>query len=203
MNMLHEDILSFLDAKYISLQKFVIIPARISDRLNEIIHVRNVNYNEKFTMQYPEINYEKDLTYAELLTLIQRSDCNIITDLEYNKEFIEEINTKHNYIVEDDINDICEHIKKITQNILNNEPFGIDISQLRKAGSLCKANIKSGGPVSFGFIYDVISNAVIKRHNTNAISWLYVFSACSNIITQNNRNGANIGLLHYYIKYMK
>ena len=31
---------------------------------------------------------------------------------------------------------------------------------------------------------------------SNAISWLYVFSACSNIITQTNRNGANIGLLH-------
>ena len=185
----HPDILSFIDAKYDSFKKVIIVPDNLLENPTGLMKVRKINYDAKFSMKYPEILSENMIRSADLLELIYKSDCTVRAESTVYE-------SSHYYRVHDDLDDITDVLRKVAKRASDREDFAIDLSSLRKAGSICKADVKSGGPVSFAFIYDVVINAINKINRTNAISWLYVFSACSNIITQTNRNGANIGLLH-------
>ena len=189
----HPDIASFIDADYRSFKKVIIVPDELIENLtgdhNRTFTIRKVNYDHKFSMQYPEILMENTVTVSELLTLIRKSNCTIRKESSIYE-------SSHYYRVHDTLDSIVEVLRNVAKRTQNGEDYAIDLTRLRKAGSICDHDVKSGGPVSFAFIYDVVVNAINNINRTNAISWLYVFSACSNIITQTNRNGANIGLLH-------
>ena len=185
----HPDIASFIDADYRSFKKVIIVPDELIENPTGTFAIRKVNYDHKFSMQYPEILMENTVTASELLTLIRKSNCTIRKESSIYE-------SSHYYRTHDTLDSIVEVLRNVAKRTQNGEDYAIDLSRLRKAGSICDHDVKSGGPVSFAFIYDVVVNAINNINRTNAISWLYVFSACSNIITQTNRNGANIGLLH-------
>ena len=185
----HPDIASFIDADYRSFKKVIIVPDELIETPTGTFNIRKVNYDHKFSMQYPEILTENTVTASELLTLIRKSNCTIRKESSIYE-------SSRYYRAHDTLNSIVEVLRDIAKRTQNGEDYAIDLSCLRKAGSICDHDVKSGGPVSFAFIYDVVVNAINNINRTNAITWLYVFSACSNIITQTNRNGANIGLLH-------
>ena len=185
----HPDIASFIDADYRSFKKVIIVPDELIENPTGTFTIRKVNYDHKFSMQYPEILMENTVTASELLALIRNSNCMIRKESSIYE-------SSHYYRTHDTLNSIVEVLRNISKRTQNGEDYAIDLSCLRKAGSICDHDVKSGGPVSFAFIYDVVVNAINNINRTNAITWLYVFSACSNIITQTNRNGANIGLLH-------
>ena len=185
----HPDIISFIDADYRSFKKVIIVPDALLENPTGLFKVRKVNYDHKFSMQYPEILSENIINAIDLLNLIRKSNCTIRKESSIYE-------SSHYYRAHDTLNSIVDVLRKIAKRTQNGEDYAIDLSRLRKAGSICDHDVKSGGPVSFAFIYDVVVNAINNINRTNAITWLYVFSACSNIITQTNRNGANIGLLH-------
>lgn len=185
----HPDIASFIDTDYRSFKKVIIVPDSLLENPSGLFKVRRVNYDHKCSMQYPEILSESTINAIDLLNLIRKSDCTIRSESSIYE-------SSHYYRVSDTLNSIVDILRQIAKRTQNGEDYAIDLSRLRKAGSICDHDVKSGGPVSFAFIYDTVVNAINNIHRTNAISWLYVFSACSNIITQTNRNGANIGLLH-------
>jgi ribonucleotide reductase alpha subunit len=185
----HPDIASFIDADYRSFKKVIIVPDKLLENPIGSFSIRRVNYDHKFSMQYPEVLSESTINAIDLLNLIRKSDCTIRSESSIYE-------SSHYYRVSDTLDSIVDILRQISKRTQNGEDYAIDLSRLRKAGSICDHDVKSGGPVSFAFIYDVVVNAINNIHRTNAISWLYVFSACSNIITQTNRNGANIGLLH-------
>ncbi len=185
----HPDIASFIDADYRSFKKVIIVPDSLLENPTGLFKVRRVNYDHKFSMQYPEILSESMISAIELLNLIRKSNCVIRSESSIYE-------SSHYYRVHDTLDSIVGVLRQIAKRTQDGEDYAIDLSRLRKAGSICDHDVKSGGPVSFAFIYDTVVNAINNINRTNAISWLYVFSACSNIITQTNRNGANIGLLH-------
>ena len=189
MHINHPDILSFIDADYRAFKKVIIVPDKLLENPSGLFKVRRINYDNKFSMKYPEVLSEDTISAAQLLDVIRRSDCTI-----RGESTIYE--SSHYYRVKDTLDSIVDVLRAISKRTADKDDYAIDLSGLRKAGSICDHDVKSGGPVSFAFIYDTVVNAINNIHHTNAISWLYVFSACSNIITQTNRNGANIGLLH-------
>lgn len=185
----HPDIASFIEADYRAFKKVVIVPDELLENPSGTFNIRKINYDHKFSMQYPEILNESTVSARDLLALIRKSDCTIRSESSIYE-------SSHYYRVHDTLDSIVEVLRSTAKRTQNKEDYAIDLSRLRKAGSICDHDVKSGGPVSFAFIYDTVVNAINNINRTNAISWLYVFSACSNIITQTNRNGANIGLLH-------
>lgn len=189
MHISHPDILSFIEADYRSFKKVIIVPDNLLENPTGTFNIRRINYDAKFSMRYPEVLSTDTISTSQLLDNIRKSDCTIRAESTIYE-------SSHYYKVGDTLNSIVEVLRKIADKTKNREDFAIDLTGLRKAGSICDHDVKSGGPVSFAFIYDTVVNAINNIHRTNAISWLYVFSACSNIITQTNRNGANIGLLH-------
>lgn len=189
MHISHPDIISFIEADYRAFKKVIIVPDALLEHPTGSFDVRRVNYDSKFSMRYPEVLSTDTISAAQLLDNIRKSDCTIRAESTIYE-------SSHYYRVSDTLNSIVDVLRKIADRTKNHEDFAIDLTGLRKAGSICDHDVKSGGPVSFAFIYDTVVNAINNIHRTNAISWLYVFSACSNIITQTNRNGANIGLLH-------
>lgn len=189
MHISHPDIISFIEADYRAFKKVVIIPDALLESPSGLFKVRRVNYDSKFSMRYPEVLSENIISASQLINMIRKSDCTIRSESSIYE-------SSHYYRVHDTLDNIVYVLRKIADRTKNREDFAIDLSRLRKAGSICDHDVKSGGPVSFAFIYDTVVNAINNIHRTNAISWLYVYSACSNIITQTNRNGANIGLLH-------
>ena len=189
MHINHPDILSYLDADYRAFKKVVIVPDELLENPSGQFKVRRVNYDNKFSMKYPELLSEDRISASALLDMIRKSDCTIRAESSI-------YHSSHYYRVHDTLVDIVDVLRRVATRTAAGEDYAIDLSYLRKAGSICDHDVKSGGPVSFAFIYDVVVNAINNYARTNSISWLYVFSACSNIITQTNRNGANIGLLH-------
>lgn len=188
LSIYHPDVLSFIEAKFIAYEKMIVLPNDYLMKLYDQIFVRRVNYNPKFTMQIPEIIYSGNSTISELIKLAEQNSCKIITEEEFKQ--LDNIYCPH-----DNMDSILNVLREISFAVNNNEQVIIDITKLRMAGAICDEVIKSGGPVSFAFIYDTITNTINHIEKSNAITWLYVFSACSNIIMQNNRNGANIGVL--------
>ena len=189
LKLTHPDIWMFLTSpKYNIFEKTVIIPKNITD---VTIPCQIVNYNKKFFMKYPEVLRVENKSIKELIAETVSRGIETVHDDDIPNGII---------IIEDNMDSILNYLRGIPSCYEND--ILIDLSRLRCASSICDIDVKSGGPLAFGFMYDVVLNAILHQHKTTPISWLYVFSACSNIITQTNRNGANIAVLNADSKYV-
>ena len=152
----HPDIASFIDTDYRSFKKVIIVPDSLLENPSGSFNIRRVNYDHKCSMQYPEILSESTINAIDLLNLIRKSDCTIRSESSIYE-------SSHYYRVHDTLDSIVDVLRQIAKRTQNGEDYAIDLSRLRKAGSICDHDVKSGGPVSFAFIYDVVVNA-IKRN---------------------------------------
>lgn len=185
----HPDIYNFIKADFVSFSKIVIITDDYIKNPNDEIVLREINYNDKYMLDFPIIINEHKTTKGELIKLIEsKKDIRI-------RHISQIYQTKRYWKLEDTLDDIIRVLEKTGIKVYNEEDFAIDFSDLREANSLCKTSkARSGGPIAFIRIFDVVYNAIMNIDRTNLISWLYVFSACATIITQYGRNGANMGI---------
>ena len=123
----HPDIASFIDADYRSFKKVIIVPDKLLENPTGSFKVRRVNYDHKFSMQYPEILSENTINAIDLLNLIRKSDCTIRSESSIYE-------SGHYYRVSDTLDSIVDILRQIAKRTQNGEDYAIDLSRLRKAG---------------------------------------------------------------------
>lgn len=216
----HPDIFNFITVKFKNLKKAILIKEPLDNSPRKI---REINYDQKFKLGFPVILREHNFTTSDLIEFAKLYGVEIINDTgnpeaipwpSDEKELLTELGEKitarkRSDVITlsdtlDNVINVLEYVGSYTDSASNCENladfmrgFAVDFSNLREAYAPCvSAKTNAAGPIAFMRIFDIVINAIINKHRTNALSWLFVFSSCSDIITQHGRNGANIGIIN-------